>query len=373
MVLARRRVTAQRRRRSRRRGASRNRPRSTCPAPRPSRAARARCRKAAAARARRAQRLAWRSPRPREWRRWPSSRSLVGIGTLMSRCGNSVTAAAAAASVVLLLDQRAQHRQRRDDRVAGRVLVEADDVAGVLAAELPALRAASARARSGRRPARARAECPRAQAPARSRDCSSACRPRRRPARRAAGNPSRSRRAAGRRRRAGPRGRPSTRRSPSPSSAMPMSAPCSQHRVAASAAGCVAPQPALMLRPSGSRRWRSPPRRARGTPAARRDSRRRARSRRRSAGRAGRARSETCSCRTRCSGPPRRRSRRALPSSAEATQRERRVHRRLDRLLRPSSGSLAPGAEKNLMPLSSNGLCDALITMPADRRSARVR
>ena len=38
-----------------------------------------------------------------------------------------------------------------------------------------------------------------------------------------------------------------------------------------------------------------------------------------------------------------------------------------------SSGSLAPAAEKNFMPLSSKGLCDALITMPADSRSARVR
>ncbi len=38
-----------------------------------------------------------------------------------------------------------------------------------------------------------------------------------------------------------------------------------------------------------------------------------------------------------------------------------------------ASGSLAPAAEKNLMPLSSNGLCEALTTMPADSRSARVR
>jgi hypothetical protein len=38
-----------------------------------------------------------------------------------------------------------------------------------------------------------------------------------------------------------------------------------------------------------------------------------------------------------------------------------------------SSGSFAPLAEKNFIPLSSNGLCDALITMPADSRSARVR
>jgi hypothetical protein len=34
---------------------------------------------------------------------------------------------------------------------------------------------------------------------------------------------------------------------------------------------------------------------------------------------------------------------------------------------------LAPAAEKNLIPLSSNGLCDALITIPADSRNARVR
>src|SRR5438105_2637446 len=34
---------------------------------------------------------------------------------------------------------RVQHLQRRDDAVAGGVLVEADEMAGVLAAELPAL------------------------------------------------------------------------------------------------------------------------------------------------------------------------------------------------------------------------------------------
>jgi hypothetical protein len=55
-------------------------------------------------------------------------------GTLMSFCGNIVTSAVACASVVLLLDQRAQDRERRDDAVARRVLVEADDVTGVLAA-----------------------------------------------------------------------------------------------------------------------------------------------------------------------------------------------------------------------------------------------
>src|SRR5579862_58026 len=39
----------------------------------------------------------------------------------------------------LLLDQRAKHRERCDRRIAGRVLVEADDMTGVLASELPAL------------------------------------------------------------------------------------------------------------------------------------------------------------------------------------------------------------------------------------------
>jgi hypothetical protein len=38
-----------------------------------------------------------------------------------------------------------------------------------------------------------------------------------------------------------------------------------------------------------------------------------------------------------------------------------------------ASGSLVPCSEKNLMPLSWKGLCEAEITTPADRRSARVR
>src|SRR6185436_11769725 len=37
-----------------------------------------------------------------------------------------------------LLDQRAQNRERGDDRIAGRVLVETEDVPRVLAADLPA-------------------------------------------------------------------------------------------------------------------------------------------------------------------------------------------------------------------------------------------
>ena len=38
-----------------------------------------------------------------------------------------------------------------------------------------------------------------------------------------------------------------------------------------------------------------------------------------------------------------------------------------------SSGSLKPSLEKNLMPLSWNGLCEAEITAPASARRLRVR
>jgi hypothetical protein len=41
--------------------------------------------------------------------------------------------------------------------------------------------------------------------------------------------------------------------------------------------------------------------------------------------------------------------------------------------LSTASGSFIPSPEKNLMPLSSNGLCEAEIMIPAERRSARVR
>src|SRR2546426_11708921 len=65
-------------------------------------------------------------------------------------------------------------------------------------------------------------------------------------------------------------------------------------------------------------------------------------------------------------------TRNALPSSCDGTQA---IGSPIPRSIACStaSGSLVPEAEKNLMPLSSNGLCDALITMPADQRSARVR
>ncbi len=38
-----------------------------------------------------------------------------------------------------------------------------------------------------------------------------------------------------------------------------------------------------------------------------------------------------------------------------------------------SSPSLAPALEKNLMPLSAKGLCEAEMTMPASARKVRVR
>ena len=50
-----------------------------------------------------------------------------------------MTGALAARERGLLLDQRTQHGERRDDRVAGRVLVEAEQVAGILASKPPAL------------------------------------------------------------------------------------------------------------------------------------------------------------------------------------------------------------------------------------------
>ena len=64
--------------------------------------------------------------------------------------------------------------------------------------------------------------------------------------------------------------------------------------------------------------------------------------------------------------------RRALPRSADRTHASGSA---IARSIACStlSGSFAPVAPKNLMPLSSYGLCDALMTMPADRRSARVR
>ncbi len=60
------------------------------------------------------------------------------IGTLIRRCGNNGASAVDGCQRGLLLAQRAHHRERSDDGVASRVLVQADDVAGILAAKHPA-------------------------------------------------------------------------------------------------------------------------------------------------------------------------------------------------------------------------------------------
>jgi hypothetical protein len=64
--------------------------------------------------------------------------------------------------------------------------------------------------------------------------------------------------------------------------------------------------------------------------------------------------------------------RRTLPSWADGTQASGLLHHAFYREL-DAVRELRPASEKNLIPLSSKGLCEALITMPADRRSARVR
>ncbi|CFN63371.1 Uncharacterised protein [Bordetella pertussis] len=64
--------------------------------------------------------------------------------------------------------------------------------------------------------------------------------------------------------------------------------------------------------------------------------------------------------------------RRARPSSSEPTQPSG-SSTACSMAASMSSGSFMPWAEKNLMPLSWYGLCEALITIPAARRSVRVR
>ena len=59
------------------------------------------------------------------------------IGTLIRRCGNSGASLRRGGERRVLFAQRAQHGERGDDGVARGVLVEADDVAGILAAEDP--------------------------------------------------------------------------------------------------------------------------------------------------------------------------------------------------------------------------------------------
>ena len=110
------------------------------------------------------------------------------IGTLISRCGNSGASAVAAASVVFC---------SRSARSTASAATMASPVVCLSRQMMwpefspPSSQPFSlhrSRARSGRRRPRARAECRVAPAPARSRGCSSACRRRRRPSRRAASN-----------------------------------------------------------------------------------------------------------------------------------------------------------------------------------------
>jgi hypothetical protein len=71
----------------------------------------------------------------------PASRAQskpAGIFTLISFCGYSVMSAQALGQGLVRGAQRRQHLQRGDDAVAGGVAIEADDVSGVLAADLPA-------------------------------------------------------------------------------------------------------------------------------------------------------------------------------------------------------------------------------------------
>jgi len=64
--------------------------------------------------------------------------------------------------------------------------------------------------------------------------------------------------------------------------------------------------------------------------------------------------------------------REALPSASEATVENGRSSS-ASIASSTASASFSPCAEKNLMPLSSCGLCEAEITMPASARSERVR
>ncbi len=89
--------------------------------------------------------------RPR-LRRCSSSRSRAATRTLTSTCGYSVRPPASSASGLPCSAHRGQHLQRRDDAVAGGVLVEADDVARSSRRRAASRAPAASRARSGRRP-----------------------------------------------------------------------------------------------------------------------------------------------------------------------------------------------------------------------------
>ena len=184
-----------------------------------------------------------------------------------------------------------QHLERGDDAVAGRRVLADDHVAALLAAEAGARRphpledvlVADRRAHD---PAAGRLD--RRLEPAVREDRRRRGPPRR--ARRARAGRARGCRGAGRRRRRRPAASTASSRSASPSRAKPMSAPRST-TAAASDAGAVAPQPTLMLTPSGAL-WidlDGAPRSPRGS-RARRRRRSRWRSRGRCAGRRRRTR-----------------------------------------------------------------------------------
>ena len=157
-------------------------------------------------------------------------------------------------------------------------------------------------------------------------------------------------------------------RSPSPSRQMPRHAPCST-TAAARRSGCRAPQPSLMLKPSGSQHSSitSAPnaRRMRGASceppplAASMQTLRplRSRSGNCSAKNSSYLTSRSLRSRVRaCRSSAGRSSTASVAISASS-----------------SSRSLVPSAAKILMPLSCDGLCDALIMMPAANGWLRVR
>ena len=205
------------------RAPARARRRARARAPRPSRAAPARCPTGAAARgphrrARRPQLLRARLTTSLARQSQPRR-----IGTLISRCGNICTGAVASASVVRCSISARSTASAATIASPVVCLSRQDQVAGVLAAEEPALLDELLEHVAVADPRALERDAGLARAPARSRGSTSACRRRRRHARRAAGSPSRSRTAAGRRRRRGRRASTISSRSPSPSSAMPRS------------------------------------------------------------------------------------------------------------------------------------------------------
>ena len=174
-----------------------------------------------------------------------------------------------------------------------------------------------------------------------------------------------------RRRRRGRSASTKIARSPSPSNATPSRQPFSR-TVADSSSGCVDPQSRLMLRPSGDapmqRHDRSPARETAAAPPS--WSRRWPYRWRSSAGRADADR-EAPAARARY-----RRRRRRRGDGGRDRRRRRRSRTRSATIASTSRSSasvnFSPRPEKTLMPLSSNGLCDAEITMPASKSISRA-